>query len=137
VTKLPDPLRSDVLMPQWPLTRTIVTREFVSWIYLCIAIAAEVVATSAFHASHGFSRLWPSVIAVAGYVVSLFFLSLTLRAIPVGLAYAIWSGAGIALIAVIGVVVFRQPLDLPAVIGLVLIVCGVLVIHHRSHSITQ
>ena len=109
----------------------------VSWIYLLIAIVAEVIATSALKASDGFSRLWPSVVVFIGYGVAFFFLSLTLRTIPVGVAYAIWSGVGVALLTLIGVIVFHQPLDAAAWVGLSLIVSGVLVIHLLSKSVTH
>ncbi len=105
-----------------------------NWIYLVIAIACEVAATSALKAAEGFTRLVPSVIVVAGYVTAIYLLSLTLRTIPVGVAYAIWSGVGVALIAVIGWVFLGQKLDLPAIVGLVLIVAGVVVINLFSKT---
>ncbi len=73
-----------------------------SFLYLSIAIIAEVIATSALKASNGFSVLWPSLATIAGYAVALFFLSLTMKTIPMGIAYAIWSGAGIILISTVG-----------------------------------
>ena len=105
-----------------------------NWIYLVIAIACEVAATSALKAAEGFTRLVPSVIVVAGYVTAIYLLSLTLRTIPVGVAYAIWSGVGVALIAVIGWFFLGQKLDLPAIAGLVLIVAGVVVINLFSKT---
>ncbi|KAA2211817.1 SMR family transporter [Teichococcus oryzae] len=102
---------------------------------LGIAIVAEVIATSALKASDGFSRLWPSLVVVAGYAVAFFFLSVTLRTVPTGIAYAIWSGAGIVLISAIGWIWFRQALDLPALIGLGLIVAGVAVVNLFSKSV--
>lgn len=102
------------------------------WIYLCLAIVFEVIATSALRGTEGFTRLWPSLLVVAGYAASFYFLSLTLRAIPVGIAYAVWSGVGIALIALIGWLVLRQPLDLPAIGGILLIATGVIVIVRYS-----
>jgi small multidrug resistance pump len=104
-------------------------------VYLAIAIVAEVIATSALKASEGFSRLWPSLVVAVGYAAAFFCLSLTLRTIPVGIAYAIWSGAGIVLIAAIGWVFYRQVLDLPAIIGLGLIVAGVLVVNLFSKTV--
>ena len=98
------------------------------WLFLSIAIVSEVVATSALKASNGFTQLWPSLLVVAGYAIAFFFLSLTLRTIPVGVAYAIWSGAGIVLIALIAWLVFGQSLDIPAIIGLALIIAGVVVL---------
>lgn len=100
----------------------------IGYLYLSIAIVAEVIATSALKASAGFSRLWPSLIVIAGYGIAFYFLSLVLRTVPVGVAYAIWSGAGVALIALIGWLVLRQPLDAAAIAGMCLIVSGVLVI---------
>lgn len=102
--------------------------------YLAIAIIAEVIATSALKASEGFSRLWPSVIVVLGYSTAFYFLSLVLRTVPVGVAYAVWSGVGVALIALIGWMVLKQPLDAAALIGIALIVTGVLVIQLFSKT---
>src|SRR5690348_4550383 len=104
------------------------------WLFLSIAILSEVVATSALKSSNGFTQLWPSVIVVTGYASAFFFLSLSLRTIPVGVAYAIWSGVGIVLIAVIGWLFLGQKLDMPAVIGLLLIVSGVVVLNVFSRS---
>ncbi|AKQ54383.1 DMT family transporter [Bordetella hinzii] len=105
------------------------------WLFLAVAIAAEIVATSALKASDGFSRLLPSLLTVAGYVVSFYFLSLTLRELPVGIAYAIWSGVGIVVISLIGVLLFQQTLDLAAILGIVLIVAGVIVMNVFSKSV--
>jgi len=102
--------------------------------YLAIAILAEVVGTSALKASDGFRVVVPSVVVVAAYAISFYFLSLALRTIPIGLAYAIWSGVGIVLISLIGWLAYRQTLDLPAVAGIVLIVAGVAVINLFSKS---
>lgn len=103
-------------------------------IYLAIAIISEVIATSALKASQGFSQLWPSLLTILGYAVALYFLSLTLKTIPMGIAYAIWSGAGIILISTVGWVLFKQQLDLPALIGLGLMIAGILVINVFSKS---
>lgn len=105
-----------------------------SFFYLSIAIVAEVIATSALKASNGFSVLWPSVITILGYMVALFFLSLTLKTIPIGIAYAIWSGAGIILISTVGFILFKQHLDGPACIGLGLMILGIIVINVFSKS---
>jgi small multidrug resistance pump len=105
-----------------------------AWLSLSLAIVAEVIATSALKASDGFTHLWPSAIVIAGYAVAFYCLSLTLRQIPLGIAYAVWSGAGTALIALIGVVVYRQKLDPAAVFGIALIVAGVLVLNLFSKS---
>lgn len=104
------------------------------WLYLGLAIVCEVIATSALKSSNGFSRLLPSVIVVVGYSVAFYSLSLALRTLPVGVAYAIWAGVGIALIAVIGLLVYGQSLDLAAVAGIGLIVAGVLVLTLFSKS---
>jgi small multidrug resistance pump len=102
---------------------------------LVVAILSEVVGTSALKASDGFSRLAPSLVTIAAYAVAFYFLSLTLKVIPVGVAYAIWSGVGIILIALIGVFWFRQSLDIPAVVGLGLIIAGVVVVNVFSRSV--
>jgi small multidrug resistance pump len=99
-----------------------------SYLYLAIAIISEVIATSSLKASNGFTRLVPSLILVAGYGSALYFLSLTLRTVPVGVAYAIWSGVGVALITCVAWLVFKQKLDVAALMGLTLIVAGVLVL---------
>ncbi len=105
-----------------------------SFLYLAIAIVAEVIATSALKASEGFSVLWPSVITIIGYAIALFFLSLTLKTIPMGIAYAIWSGAGIILISTVGLIVYKQQLDLAALIGLSFMIIGIVVINVFSKS---
>ena len=107
------------------------------YVYLGIAIVAEVIGTSTLKASDGFTRLLPSLITVVTYACAFYFLSLTLRTMPVGVAYAIWSGIGIVLIALIGVFWFRQPLDLAAVIGLGLIIAGVAVVNGFSRSVVH
>lgn len=105
-----------------------------SWLYLSIAIFAEIIATTALKKAEGFSQLLPSVVTVIGYAIAFYFLSLSLRAIPVGIAYAVWSGVGIVAISIIGVVVFKQSLDLPALIGISFIVLGVFVLNVFSKS---
>lgn len=107
------------------------------WMLLAAAILSEVIATSCLKAAEGFTRLWPSIVVVVGYVLAFYFLSLTLRTIPVGVAYAIWSGVGVVLIALSGWLFLGQSLDLPALIGLALIVAGVMVINMFSQSISQ
>lgn len=106
-----------------------------AYTYLGVAIVAEVIATSALKASESFTNFWPSVVTVVGYALAFYCLSLTLRVIPTGVAYAIWSGVGIVLISVVGWVVFKQSLDLAAVIGMALIVAGVVVINVFSSSV--
>ena len=105
-----------------------------NYVYLFTAILCEVVATSALKAAEGFSRFWPSVIVIVGYGLAFYCLSLTMRSIPIGIAYAIWSGVGIVLIAAAGFVLYRQPLDTPALIGMALILAGVLVINLFSKT---
>jgi small multidrug resistance pump len=107
------------------------------WIFLTVAIVSEVIATSALKASEGFSRLWPSAIVAVGYAAAFYFLSLTLRTIPIGVAYAIWSGAGVALIALISWAIFGQSLDLPGIIGISLIVAGVIVLNLFSKTVSH
>jgi small multidrug resistance pump len=99
------------------------------WLFLGVAIVGEVVATSALKASDGFSRPLPSVAVVSGYCLAFYFLSLALREIPVGVAYAIWSGIGIVLIAGFAWIFQGQKLDLAAVAGMTLIICGVVVMN--------
>ena len=106
-----------------------------AYLYLGIAIVSEVIATTALKASDGFSQLWPSIITVVGYSVAFYCLALTLKVIPTGVAYAIWSGVGIVLISLVAWVVYRQQLDLPAIIGMALIVAGVVVINVFSDSV--
>ena len=108
-----------------------------SWLHLAVAIVAEVVATSMLKASDGFSRLWPSLVVVVGYGVAFYFLSLTLRTIPVGIAYAVWSGAGIVLVSLIAWLGFGQKLDAPALLGIALIVAGVLVLNLFSRAVAH
>lgn len=105
------------------------------WIYLSVAILSEVAATSALKAADGFTRLWPSLVVVAGYAVAFTFLSLTLRTIPMGIAYAIWSGVGVALVSAVGWAVYGQRLDAPAVIGIVLVVAGIVVMNVFSGAV--
>ncbi len=105
------------------------------WLYLGLAIVAEVIGTSALKASAGFSKLGPSLLVVLGYGAAFYLLSLTLKTLPVGVAYAIWSGVGIVLISLVAWLFFKQSLDAPALIGLGLIVAGVLVIQLFSKTV--
>ncbi|CUH30851.1 Methyl viologen resistance protein C [Jannaschia seosinensis] len=104
------------------------------WLWLVLAIAFETVGTTALKASAGFTRLWPSVLTLACFAVALFLLSLVLRTIPVGVAYAIWSGLGIVLIATIGWVAFGQRLDAAAIVGMILIVGGIVIMQLFSNT---
>lgn len=108
-----------------------------NWLYLAIAIVGEVVATSALKSSHGFTKTIPSIVVVAGYGVAFYFLSLALKTIPVGLAYAIWAGLGIVLVAGIAWIFHGQKLDLWAFIGIGLIVSGVAVLNTLSKVSTH
>ncbi len=107
------------------------------WLLLSVAIVAEVFGTSFLKASEGFSKFWPSVAVIVGYVIAFYFLALSLKFIPVGIAYAIWAGVGVVLIALIGWVVFGQSLDLPAIIGITLIIAGVITLNVFSGSVTH
>jgi small multidrug resistance pump len=100
----------------------------VGYWYLIIAIIAEVLATSALKQSDGFSRLLPSLVVMVGYGASFYFLALVLRTIPVGVAYAVWAGLGIVLITIVGAVLYDQKMDMPAVLGIGLIISGVVVL---------
>lgn len=105
------------------------------FVYLAIAIVSEVVGTTALKASNAFTVWQPSLVVVLGYGVSFYFLSLALRTIPVGIAYAIWSGVGIVLISIIAWVIYRQALDTAAIVGIGLIVAGVGVINVFSSTV--
>jgi small multidrug resistance pump len=100
-----------------------------TFLILLVAIIAEVVATSALKASEGFTRLIPSVIVVIGYGVAFTCLSLTLKTIPIGIAYAIWSGIGTALVTLVAWLYYRQHLDLPAIVGISLILTGTVIMN--------
>lgn len=107
------------------------------YILLFFAVAAETIGTTALQASQQFSKLWPSVICVIAYAAAFYMLSLALKVMPVGILYAVWSGLGIVLIAAIGYTVFGQKLDLPAILGIIMILAGILVIHLFSDSSTH
>jgi len=108
-----------------------------TYLYLTIAIVAEVIATSFLKSCEGFTRLWPSVVVLVGYALAFYFLSLTLRSMSVGIVYAIWSGVGIVLVSIMAWVLFGQKLDVPAVVGMVLIIAGVVVINLFSKSVAH
>ncbi len=107
------------------------------YLYLAIAIIAEVVATSALKASAEFTRLFSSIIVVAGYGAAFYFMTLVLRTLPLGITYAVWSGIGIVLVALIGALFYRQIPDIPAILGMVLIISGVAIIHIFSKTINH
>lgn len=102
--------------------------------YLLISIVAEVIATTSLKASDGFTRLLPSIIVVIGYSISFFGLSQVVKMMPLGIAYAIWSGLGIVLVSVAALFLYQQKLDWPAILGILLIISGVLVINLVSKT---
>lgn len=106
----------------------------ITYAWLGLAIFAEVIATSALKASNGFTVLVPSIFVIVGYGVAFYALSMTLRTMPVGIAYAIWSGLGIVAVSLIALFVYKQVLDLPAILGMALILAGVLVINLFSKT---
>ncbi len=105
------------------------------WIALAIAICGEVTATTALKASNELTRLVPSIIVVIGYGIAFYFMAISMRVLPVGIMYAIWSGMGIVLVSIIGWLVYKQALDLPSIIGVMLIISGVIVINLFSKSV--
>ena len=107
------------------------------WIYLLIAIIGEMIATSFLKESTGFTKLVPSIITVLGYGVTFYFLSLALKQIPIGVAYAIWAGVGILLVALVGYFRFHQKLDTPAVVGMAFIVLGVVIMQAFSKTLSS
>ena len=104
------------------------------YFYLAGAILAEVVATSALKASAEFTKLTPSILVIVGYSVSFYLLAIVLKSIPLGIAYALWSGLGIVLITVVGAVYFKQALDFAAILGIGLIVSGAVILHVFSKT---
>lgn len=119
---------------QWP---THEGERLNAWLLLALAIVAEVVGTSALKASEGFTRLWPSVMVVAGYGVAFYCLSLVLKSIPVGITYAVWSGLGIVLITLVAWWLYGQTIDTAGLIGMGLILTGVIVLNVFSKSTTH
>src|SRR5690554_2220529 len=108
-----------------------------NYVFLLVAILFEVIATTALKQTDGFTRLVPSLVTISGYALAFYFLSLTLRVLPVGVVYAVWSGVGIVLITAIGWLWFKQVLDPAALIGMALIVAGVLVINVFSDTLAH
>ncbi len=104
------------------------------YLYLLIAIIGEVVATSSLKASEQFRKPLPSILVVVGYAIAFYFLSITVKVLPVGITYAIWSGVGIVLVTVAGIILYKQVPDVPAIIGMILIALGVLVINIFSKT---
>lgn len=108
-----------------------------NYVYLGVAIIAEVIATSCLKSAEGMTRLWPTLASVAGYAVAFYFLSMTLKEIPTGIAYGIWSGVGIVLVSAVSWVWFKQSLDGPAIAGIGMIIAGVVTINLFSKSVTH
>lgn len=106
-----------------------------SWVYLLLAIFLELIGTSALKASDGFQKIWSSLLVLVSYVSSFYFLSLSIRVLPLGVSYAIWSGVGVVAISLIGWIFYKQNLDFAAMLGIGLIVIGVLTIHLFSKSV--
>ena len=105
-----------------------------TYIYFAVAIVTEVIATSALKASEEFTKLIPSLIVIVGYCISFYLVTLVLRTIPVGITYAIWAGVGIVLVALVGAILYKQIPDIPAVIGMGLIIAGVVIINVYSKT---
>jgi small multidrug resistance pump len=108
-----------------------------TYLFFVAAIIAEVIGTSALKASVGFTKIFPSMIVVIAYGVSFYCLSIVLKTIPIGVAYAIWSGLGIVLIAIVGLVVFNQKLDFPAIVGMLFIITGVVIMNVFSNTVAH
>lgn len=108
-----------------------------SYLFLALAIVVEVIGTTALKATENFTRLWPSLLTVVCYAASFYLLTFSLKVLPTGIAYAIWSGVGIVLISIVSWIVYKQSLDLPALVGLGLIIAGVLVINLFSKSVNH
>jgi len=108
-----------------------------AYLYLALAILAETIGTSALKATNEFTKVVPSIIVLIGYGVSFYFMTLVLRTIPIGITYAVWSGVGIVLISAVGAIFYQETLDLPAIIGMGLIVAGVIVIHLFSKTVSH
>ena len=106
-----------------------------NYAYLCVAIIAEVVATSFLKSADGMTKLWPTLASMVGYAVAFYFLSLTLKEVPIGIAYGIWSGVGIVLVSAVSWVWFKQSLDGPAIAGISMIIAGVVTINLFSKSV--
>lgn len=107
------------------------------WLAIGIAIVAEVIATTSLKASKEFTLLLPSIVVVIGYGIAFYFMTISLRVLPIGIMYAIWSGVGIVLVSLLGWIVYKQTLDLPAILGLALIISGVIVINLFSTSVSH
>jgi len=109
----------------------------VAYLLLLIAVVAEVIATSSLKASDQFSRLVPSLVVIGGYAVAFFLLSIVVKTIPVGITYAVWAGLGIVLVAIVSSVQMKQIPDLPAIVGMGLIVAGVVIVNLLSKTVSH
>ena len=107
------------------------------WLALSIAIVAEVIATSTMRSTNEFTRFWPSLVVVLGYGIGFYCMAISLRVLPVGIMYAIWAGMGIVLVSIVGWVIYKQALDIAAIIGIGLIIAGVIMINVFSKSISH
>jgi small multidrug resistance pump len=108
-----------------------------TYIYFAAAIVSEVIATSSLKASEEFTKLIPSLMVIIGYSISFYLVTLVLRTIPIGITYAIWSGVGIVLVALVGAIIYKQIPDIPAVLGMGLIVAGVIIINVYSKTLVH
>jgi small multidrug resistance pump len=108
-----------------------------TYFYLAIAIVTEVIGTSALKATEGFTKFWPSLIVVVGYAISIYYLTMVVKHMPIGVTYAIWSGTGVLLVAIIAAFWYKQFPDLAAIVGMALIVIGVIVINVFSKTVGQ
>ena len=108
-----------------------------NWVYLGLAIVSEVLATASLKSTEGFTRLVPSIVVLVGYSAALYFLSLTLDTIPIGVAYAVWSGVGVATITLVSFVLYDQKIDLAGLVGIGLIVAGVVVLRLFSETAVE
>ena len=108
--------------------------NYMTYLLLLVAIVSEVIATTALKATAGFTKLGPSAVTVLGYASAFYFLSLTLKTLPIGIAYATWSGLGIVLISLFGWVVYKESLNVPTMVGMALIISGVVMVNVFSKA---
>jgi small multidrug resistance pump len=128
-----------VLLAQWPVAQQQknIERHPVHYIFLFVAVVFETLGTTALQASQQFTKVWPTLGAIVAYAGAFYFLGITLKFMPVGIVYALWSGLGIVFITVIGFTVFGQRLDAAAIAGLALIIAGIVVIQVFSNATTH
>ena len=124
---------SSIIAPLFDILE-IVSNIMNNWVYLGLAIFSEVVATASLKSTEGFTRFVPSIVVLIGYCSAFYFLSLTLDTIPIGVAYAVWSGVGVATITVVSYVLYGQKIDTTGIIGIGLIIAGVVVLRLFSES---